>query len=79
MIINWSLLSGHNPAIIELVELLTGMAESIPTCALAHIKLPIKKWEELQLETKYELVKDSGNPKNCQTISTNKEIIILKV
>ena len=51
------LVVGHNPAIIELVELLTGMAESIPTCALAHIKLPIKKWEELQLGTKYELVK----------------------
>jgi phosphohistidine phosphatase len=51
------LVVGHNPAIIELVELLTGMAESIPTCALAHIKLSVKKWRELQLGTKYELVK----------------------
>ena len=51
------LVVGHNPAIVELVEMLTGMAESIPTCALAHIKLPVKKWEELRLETKYELVK----------------------
>jgi phosphohistidine phosphatase len=51
------LVVGHNPAIIELIELLTGMAESIPTCALAHIKLPVKKWKELRLGTKYELVK----------------------
>lgn len=51
------LVVGHNPAIIELIELLTGMAVSIPTCALAHIKLPVKKWKELRLGTKYELVK----------------------
>ncbi len=51
------LVVGHNPTIIELIELLTGMAESIPTCALAHIKLPVKKWKELRLGTKYELVK----------------------
>lgn len=51
------LVVGHNPAIIELIELLTGRVESIPTCALAHIKLPVKKWKELHLGTKYELVK----------------------
>ena len=51
------LVVGHNPTIIDLIELLTGIAESIPTCALAYIKLPVKKWKELQFESKYELVK----------------------
>jgi phosphohistidine phosphatase SixA len=51
------LVVGHNPTIIDLIELLTGMAESIPTCTLAYIKLPVKKWKELQFESKYELVK----------------------
>ncbi len=51
------LVVGHNPAIDELIEMLTGVAESIPTCALAYIKLPVKKWKGLQLETKSELVK----------------------
>jgi phosphohistidine phosphatase SixA len=51
------LVVGHNPTITELIELLTGMAERIPTCALAYIKLPVKKWKELQFGSKYELVK----------------------
>jgi phosphohistidine phosphatase len=51
------LVVGHNPTIIELIELLTGRAESIPTCGLVYIKLPVKKWKVLQLGTKYELVK----------------------
>lgn len=49
------LLVGHNPAIEELVEGLSGVEESMPTAALACLRLPIDHWPALKLGQKYEL------------------------
>lgn len=38
---------GHNPGLEELLELLTGEFERIPTGALAQVVLPIHAWREL--------------------------------
>ncbi|MCY3553405.1 MAG: histidine phosphatase family protein [Candidatus Poribacteria bacterium] len=43
---------GHNPTMEQLVGHLTGLIERMPTAALAHIELPIERWEELNLYTK---------------------------
>lgn len=47
---------GHNPGLEELVEGLTGLAERMPTAALAQISLPIQSWDELDEETEGKLV-----------------------
>jgi phosphohistidine phosphatase len=41
------LLVGHNPGMEELLQLLTGHSERMPTAALAKIKLNIQKWNTL--------------------------------
>jgi phosphohistidine phosphatase len=42
------LVIGHSPSVEETVEVLTDSADVImPTCALAHISLPIQNWAEL--------------------------------
>lgn len=38
---------GHNPGLEELLELLTGEFEKMPTAALAQVVLPIQTWREL--------------------------------
>ena len=40
---------GHNPGLENLVTRLTGIAESLPTAALAEIQLPIRSWKTLTL------------------------------
>jgi phosphohistidine phosphatase len=47
---------GHNPGLEELLEELTGEAESLPTGALAQVRLPIQGWSELDEELSGELV-----------------------
>jgi len=47
---------GHNPGLEDLLEILTGEVERMPTAALADVSLPIKHWRELSFETKGELV-----------------------
>ncbi|MDE0012906.1 MAG: histidine phosphatase family protein [Candidatus Poribacteria bacterium] len=47
---------GHNPTMEQLVEHLTGHIKLMPTAALAHIELPIERWETLDLYTKATLV-----------------------
>ena len=42
---------GHNPTVEELVELLTGRDEAMPTAALAQVELPIDDWAELAPST----------------------------
>jgi phosphohistidine phosphatase SixA len=37
------LIIGHNPGLKELVEMLTGEIQLMPTCSLAHIKLRVGK------------------------------------
>jgi phosphohistidine phosphatase len=39
---------GHNPAMEELLEALTGGFERLPTAALALVELPIERWSELE-------------------------------
>jgi phosphohistidine phosphatase len=38
---------GHNPGLEQLIALLTGQLESLPTAALAQIALPIERWSAL--------------------------------
>lgn len=47
---------GHNPDLEELLELLTGEYERLPTGALAQIQLPIEHWSELDENTEGKLV-----------------------
>ena len=42
---------GHNPTMEQLVGSLTGQFRQMPTAALAHIELPIQRWEALNLHT----------------------------
>jgi len=51
------LLIGHNPGLEELLELLTGDWERLPTAALAQVALPLKHWADLDEETEGELVR----------------------
>ena len=53
---------GHNPGMEALVTHLTGRMETMPTAALAHVALPIEKWEELDYEVQGELL-DLWRPK----------------
>ena len=41
------LVIAHNPGIEEVIEALTGEAETMPTAALAQISLPIENWQAL--------------------------------
>lgn len=42
------LLVGHNPSLEELVQMLTGEFQEMPTCALAIITLQIETWSSLR-------------------------------
>jgi phosphohistidine phosphatase len=47
---------GHNPGVAELVELLTGVQDRMPTAALAYVELPIDNWTALTDEVEGALV-----------------------
>lgn len=51
-----ALVVGHNPGIEELVELLTGQAEPMPTAALVYVQFDIESWQELTEEIEGKLV-----------------------
>jgi phosphohistidine phosphatase len=51
------LVVGHNPTLEELLELLTGARETMPTAALALVELPIGRWRELALDGSARLVR----------------------
>ncbi len=38
---------GHNPDLEELLVMLTGSLDALPTAALAEVALPIERWSEL--------------------------------
>ena len=42
------LVIAHNPGLEEVIEALTGEAETMPTAALAQISLPIESWGALR-------------------------------
>ena len=47
-----AMLVGHNPAITEFVNALTGESiDNIPTCGLVEIQLPIDNWSEIEMGT----------------------------
>jgi phosphohistidine phosphatase len=46
---------GHNPGLESLVQTLTEKIVTLPTGAIARIKLPIDTWQELGADTKGEL------------------------
>jgi phosphohistidine phosphatase len=50
------LVVGHNPGLETLIETLTGEAIVMPTAALAHIELPLKRWGDLEMNTECKLV-----------------------
>ena len=50
------LIIGHNPALESLLQLTTGKIKSLPTAAVAQLKLPIDTWKDFQMETQAELV-----------------------
>ena len=40
---------GHNPAITDIVNYLTGSKiDNVPTCGVAEINLPIKSWNKVE-------------------------------
>jgi phosphohistidine phosphatase len=43
------LIVGHNPVIEETIQMLTDSSDvvTIPSCALAHLILPIEKWSDM--------------------------------
>lgn len=47
---------GHNPGMEELVRLLTGHPQHMPTAALAHVQLPITHWGQLAPTTQGQLL-----------------------
>jgi phosphohistidine phosphatase len=49
------LIIGHNPGLEELVEMLTGEIHLMPTCSLAHVKLRVGKWSEIDNKIKGEV------------------------
>lgn len=50
------LVVGHNPGLEALTEALTGEAMAMPTAALAHIELSLKRWRDLGTNTECKLV-----------------------
>ena len=46
------LIIGHNPGLEELVEMLTEEIHLFPTCSLAHVKLRVGKWSEIDNKIK---------------------------
>ena len=47
---------GHNPGLEELLEVLTGNYERMPTAALAYVQLPIQVWGDLGEVSQGELI-----------------------
>jgi phosphohistidine phosphatase len=47
-----ALIIGHNPGLEELVEMLTGEIHPMPTCSLAHVKLRVGKWLDIDNKIK---------------------------
>ncbi len=46
---------GHNPGLETLAQLLTDKITSLPTAAIACIKIPINNWQELEIKSTGEL------------------------
>ena len=62
---NCLLVVGHNPGLEALAQVLSDSVLSLPTSAVAEIKLPIKKWSDLNEKTEGEL-KNIWKPKELK-------------
>jgi phosphohistidine phosphatase len=51
-----ALVVGHNPDLEELVYLLSGESVRMPTAALAHLRLDIQAWQDLNDEEQGKLI-----------------------
>ena len=61
-----TMIVGHNPAVEELLEALTGEYQRFPTAALAQVHLPVESWGEINELEDAELV-DIWRPKELRT------------
>jgi phosphohistidine phosphatase len=59
---------GHNPGLETLLQLLSGLIETLPTAVVAHLALPIQNWAELTTETNGEIV-DIWRPKELSEMA----------
>ena len=50
------LIVGHNPGLEASLQQLTSRIESLSTCAIAYLVLPLKNWQELKMDTQGELI-----------------------
>ena len=50
------MLVGHNPYSEQLLETLTGKMITMPTCAVACVRLSIRMWNDVNAQTKGELL-----------------------
>ena len=57
---------GHNPGLEELLETLTGEAETLSTAALAQVSLPVTHWRDLDGDTEGKLV-NVWRPRELET------------
>jgi phosphohistidine phosphatase len=50
------LIVGHSPTVEETIQILTDSSNvvTIPSCALAHLSLPIEKWSDIRSKSKIE-------------------------
>jgi phosphohistidine phosphatase len=51
-----ALIVGHNPALEELVELLTDETHLMPTCSLAYVRLSVDNWLDIDSQSRGKLV-----------------------
>lgn len=49
------LLVGHNPGLEEFLQLITGVEETMPTGALAHILMETETWSDISARTTWRL------------------------
>ncbi len=54
--VNCAMIIGHNPGLESLLQMMTGKVESLPTAAVAILRLPSAAWEDITLQTQAELV-----------------------
>jgi phosphohistidine phosphatase len=55
--VNTLLLIGHNPGLEYTVQLLSHEIVSLPTAAIAYLKVPVERWQDLNEKTECKLVK----------------------
>ncbi len=59
------LVVGHNPGLEGLLQILTAKVESLNTCALAQLALPIDSWKDLKEDSEADLV-DLWRPRDMK-------------